>query len=1185
MKKIKAIALAALLLGSAMTMNAKQPYGGCWHPKDIKEWSPETDPDAKFNRSRVPLAERFIEPTIMKANANQYYEGQVCNATILFNICSSCPSQGAYNFLGYQPTYWQYMDKLVYWAGSASEGIIIPPPAGSIDAAHAQGVKVLGQIFFPPTAYGGTQEWVRQMVSKENGKYIYAVKLYEIAKYLGFDGWFINEETGGASTDEWVGFIQEFNNIADTNGDTQMEIQWYNASGYPNTTILRSHKNTSQFLEYGSPGDYRGQASALGCTEAETFSKIYGGIQCVSSGLTGYNYYLNRAFPTTGHVGSVDLFCPEENAWKKNVEKILGTSDETGEKAYEAIIKTFENEEKAWVNLAGDPANTNGTWRGISGCVAERSVITSMPFVSDMNVGVGKHRFVRGKSEGTRDWYHSGMQSILPTWRWWIENRGDIKVNINWDDAFNGASSFTFSDIPSGDRLVRLYKTQVPVESGAILRLVYKGTAPAIKLSTTSSVNPDITLTPSKTTQVNGWRQSDYALSSIAGKTIYMIGMMINGATNNSLTIGRIALLPASNYAPEATEIRNAKIEANLGETDGDIRLTWDFDWSEDFDHFDIYIERADGSRELMGQTRDEAFYLPSLPRLNNDLSVKVELKAVMKDGKQGPATTFNPRYPAPTAPKVSFKLSKSYLKVGETATVTAYGTGNPTAWEWVLPEGLSLASGKLTDQTITVRANTIGEQHVTVKATNSIGTSTTPVELIDVYDEAGYASVTNVVLHKTVVDYSGSANEREIPDNLIDGLQRPTTVSSKWCNVSPTNWVIFDCQGKFRFYGFKIFDCKSGIENNENIRNYTIELSEDGENWVTVVDEIDRQDDNIKEDYIVPTTGRYIRFSPTVAGVLRVWEFEAYGVDDTSMQIKADTEEFTLNGTASRNITVTYDLNGSARQSNFACTATASNDDVTIGDIAENATAKTFTVPVTGKDVISHTAVVIRVTNGTSYKEVYVNVTLDSDRYPNLLSGSTARIRSFKADYSYEAPYEESFVTTLTNGDHQSEGLMHIEDYSIHTDDCWAIFECNGTWDISKVRIHIPEENYGENDNGNMGHVNRDITIAVGDDLNSMERIYTFNDLEKVSTLEHILPSVRNTSKLAIICNLNAYHYPSLAEVEAFGVQSGISEVTVEANQVVGIYDLSGRKVENLANGFYIIRYSNGTSSKVLLK
>lgn len=58
-------ALAAMFMQGAY---AQQPYGGCWHPEDIKNWSPETDPDAKFNRSRVPLATRFQEPTLMKAN-------------------------------------------------------------------------------------------------------------------------------------------------------------------------------------------------------------------------------------------------------------------------------------------------------------------------------------------------------------------------------------------------------------------------------------------------------------------------------------------------------------------------------------------------------------------------------------------------------------------------------------------------------------------------------------------------------------------------------------------------------------------------------------------------------------------------------------------------------------------------------------------------------------------------------------------------------------------------------------------------------------------------------------------------------------------------------------------------------------------------------------------------------------
>lgn len=207
----------------AGNVHAQQPYGACWHPEDIKNWSPETDPDAKFNRSTVKYAKRFKEPELIKANQFQFYEGQVCNSTILYHTCSLCPAQGANNFTGYQPTYWQYMDKVVYWAGSASEGIIIPPPAPSIDAAHMNGVKMLGQVFFPPSAFGGTQEWVRQMLTVENGKYIYAIKLYEIAKYMGFDGWFINEETGGGSTSEWVAFVKEFNKIADENGDTQME--------------------------------------------------------------------------------------------------------------------------------------------------------------------------------------------------------------------------------------------------------------------------------------------------------------------------------------------------------------------------------------------------------------------------------------------------------------------------------------------------------------------------------------------------------------------------------------------------------------------------------------------------------------------------------------------------------------------------------------------------------------------------------------------------------------------------------------------------------------------------------------------------------------------------------------------------------------------------------------------------
>ena len=49
-------------------------------------------------------------------------------------------------------SYWQYIDKLVYWGGSSGEGLIVAPSADVIDAAHRNGVPVLGTVFFPQAA-------------------------------------------------------------------------------------------------------------------------------------------------------------------------------------------------------------------------------------------------------------------------------------------------------------------------------------------------------------------------------------------------------------------------------------------------------------------------------------------------------------------------------------------------------------------------------------------------------------------------------------------------------------------------------------------------------------------------------------------------------------------------------------------------------------------------------------------------------------------------------------------------------------------------------------------------------------------------------------------------------------------------------------------------------------------------
>lgn len=854
-----------------------------------------------------------------------------------------------------------------------------------------------------------------------------------------------------------------------------------------------------------------------------------------------------------------------------------------------------------WTNYAGDPTVTNDAWSGISGHVLERSVISSMPFTTSFCVGVGKHRFVEGEKVATQDWYHSGVQSIMPTWRYWMENKDDASFEINWDDAWNFGSSLKLKggSAFTGDHLWRLYKTKLAVNGGGTLRLVYKSSnttnaSVEVKLSTTSSVNPDVTLSAPKTTTKNGWTVAEYDLSSLNGKTIYMIGLNVKAkftVYDYELSLGELSVLPA-NYAPAPVEVKNLATTSTLGNVQGDARLTWDFDYTADFDHFDIYKENEDGTQTMVGQTRDEAFYVPTFQRKDNEAYVKFIVTPVMKDMRQQKGKSIMLDYPQATAPVVSFTISNSYLKVGESATITANGTGNPTAFKWTLPEGLKLANGfSLTDQTITVVAEKVGKQRVTVDVTNAIGTSTTSSNILDVMTEEEYKKIYNVVYQKKVLGYSGSTNYKEVPDKIIDGETNPTSASDKWCNVSADNWVTFDLQSVYRIYSFKIFDGNAGPESGvDQIDSYQILLSEDNEHWTTVVDTYNRQKESVKTDYIAPMRARYVKLVPHVNGILRIWEFEVYGKKDNSMKLSTLTNNVTMNAGESYNINVTYDLGeGATKADKFECVATSKNGNVTIGTIKENVKKNTFVIPVTAKQRMGDDVVTIRVVNGDDYEEIAVQVEVDATTQPNVLKGKTAEVRHYENDYSFEAAFKKYDVSGLTDDNKAEEALSEIEAPSTHRDDVWVIFTApeGKQWDLAKVVVNIPNENYAENDNNEMSYVNKDVKIAVGDDLTRMNTVKTFSGLKKVSELSYIFPESVKTKYLAVICNLYVYSYPSMAEVSAyeqFADPTAINNATVQ-NAVKGIYTVNGTKLNALQKGLNIVKFADGTVQKVLVK
>jgi mannosyl-glycoprotein endo-beta-N-acetylglucosaminidase len=179
------------------TFAPNQPYSSYWFPNDLLTWDPATDPDAPYNRSGVPLRSRFTDPATQVNPHARDGEAGVTALSIMYPSTSGNPSQGSDAFDVHAFGYWQYVDLLCMWGGSAGEGLILSPSADVIDAAHRNGVPVLGTIFLPPTAYGGQIQWVWDLVQRDGDTFPVADKLIEVADHYGFDGWFLNQETAG----------------------------------------------------------------------------------------------------------------------------------------------------------------------------------------------------------------------------------------------------------------------------------------------------------------------------------------------------------------------------------------------------------------------------------------------------------------------------------------------------------------------------------------------------------------------------------------------------------------------------------------------------------------------------------------------------------------------------------------------------------------------------------------------------------------------------------------------------------------------------------------------------------------------------------------------------------------------------------------------------------------------------
>lgn len=629
---------------------AEQPESSYWHPEQLLDWSPDNDPDAVFNRSQIPLAKREV---LGKVNDNAQSKSKLVALSALNPNTSGVPSQGGKAFYANTFSYWQYVDLMVYWAGSGDEGIIVPPSADVIDASHKNGVPILGNIFFPPAEYGGKIEWLNQILTqREDASFPAADKLLEVADYYGFDGWFINQETEGGDTNT-AQKMKEFLFYLQQHKPKDMQIMWYdsmtnegdidwqNALTEHNSSFLHDNEtrvSDSMFLNFWWDDQQSSHDKAKEIDRSPY--DLFAGIDVEADGLNTEVSW-QGIFPEDREpLTSLGIYRPD---WTFNTS--------------ETMEQFYQKENEFWIGKSGNPAKTsdNGIWKGMANYFIAKTAIGELPFITHFNTGSGKFFSVDGNVVSEQSWNNRSMQDILPTWRWLIEGGQDVNVGFDWDNAYYGGSSLKLSGEINADKPthIKLYKTNLPIQENTEISLTYKTNLkdPNMKLGVSFTNNPDqFVFFDVKNKEQHQWVTDSFKLKAYNDKRIKAISLLVDSdqeVVDFTTNIGEIKIHNKSGnqsvvHSPKNAKITNVELKACIF---ADVKLDWEQSDSR-VGHYEVYRKLSNNKKEFVGATPNQVYYISDLKRKNKESSTDLEIVAVNKRFERSKPTTVTFDWP-----------------------------------------------------------------------------------------------------------------------------------------------------------------------------------------------------------------------------------------------------------------------------------------------------------------------------------------------------------------------------------------------------------------------------------------------------------------------------------------------------------------------------------------------------------
>ena len=707
----------------AHALASAQPRNAGYRLQDIRTWSPQTDPYARYLRAEVPLQPRIPHDPSTQAHPELDAKAQVMlmqgdyGNSFFGNFRAN--DGFAHNVLNF----WQYADYWSPWHGSATArtpqslydpatsdwrtrnfefGVVDIPNPAYTNAAHRNGVKSIATIYFDPAFRPGLT--FKEAFDKDptSRGYIIAEKLVEMAKYFGYDGYFLNEEEGNLQDSRFRPFMSYLTSKG-------LYTQWYtNTPGTWSSSkaSLLDHGRimNSVFLNYNWPGTQDRSVEAAKAEGYDPYQSLFFGVEANQAGFNGKHRSatelpsLYESRRNHSPKASVALFTPSDMYQR-------GLADAVKPKGADKDVPLFQQDPYQWMvaerermyfsGVTSNPKDTgahpghsrpevgvadSSSWVGAADFIPARSVIGGRQFHTDFNTGHGMRWYSAGDVSAAASWTDMDAQSILPSWQWWIDTEG-TRPSVDFDygpsdrrkdvhgapvsllyhqvGAWCGGSSLVVHGMMSKTTTLRLFKTRLAMTADTSMPITFRKSSKdhgTMKAALVFADDPGrvVTVDVPGSGVKGGWHTSTLRLGRFAGRTLTTLGLQFAPAPDYQMNVGAISVRDGSGVPAAPSEVQLDTVY-----DDGQAILSWHAAPFDDVAGYVVESMGPDGKIVHLASGYTDLAYLKAVPKKTGKVTFRV--RAVGHDGQMS----------APSTVSYDYSAQPRHIKVAEAATAS----------------------------------------------------------------------------------------------------------------------------------------------------------------------------------------------------------------------------------------------------------------------------------------------------------------------------------------------------------------------------------------------------------------------------------------------------------------------------------------------------------------------------------